>query len=395
MDTLLKRTWAEIDLDILKRNYQAIAGQLSSGCQVMAIVKADAYGHGAVHAAKTLVEAGAAWLGVSNLEEAIQLRRAGLTQPVLILSYTPPAEAARLATYDVTQTVISGDYARRLNAEATAAGVTLRVHIKLDTGMSRVGFVYAQPERDAAVLDELEAACTLPHLCADGIFTHFASADEEDDGYTRQQYVCFMEAIDRLEQRGITFAWRHCCNSAATLRHPEMHLNMVRPGIILYGLAPSEWMQPYLDRLALKPVMSILSGVSMTKTVPAGTAVSYGRTYQTSKPVTLATVPIGYADGYPRSFSNRAYMLVNGQKAPVVGRVCMDQCLLDVTEIAGVGEDTPVTVMGSGALSADAFAALSGTINYEIVCGIGKRVPRVYVQDGCVVAKWDYLLQGE
>lgn len=395
MDTLLKRTWAEIDLVVLKQNYRAIAEQLSSGCRMMAVVKADAYGHGAVHVAKALVDAGAAWLGVSNLEEAIQLRRAGLTQPVLILSYTPPAETARLAEYDVTQTVISGDYARRLSLAAKAAGVTLRVHIKLDTGMSRVGFVYAQPERDASALDELEAACRLPHLCAEGIFTHFASADEEDDRYTRQQYACFTDAIERLAARGITFAWRHCCNSAATLRHPEMHLDMVRPGIILYGLTPSEWMQPYLQRLGLKPVMSILSGVSMVKTVPAGTPVSYGRIYQAPKPIRLATVPIGYADGYPRSFSNRAYMLVNGRQAPVVGRVCMDQCLLDVTDIEGVGEDTPVTVMGQDGMSIDAFAALAGTINYEIVCGIGKRVPRVYVQDGCVVAKCNYLLQGE
>lgn len=380
MAEFLKRTWAEIDLSAIEQNYHAVRGVLGDGCRMMAIVKADAYGHGDVQVATVLQNAGAEWFGVSNLQEAIRLREAGITRPVLILSYTPPEEAARLATYDITQSVISGEYAHRLGAAAVAAGVTVQAHVKLDTGMSRVGFFYHDETADGAVIDEVAAACALEGLAVKGIFTHFASADEEDgEAFTRHQYALFMSAVNMLERRGITFELKHCCNSAATLRFPEMHLDMVRPGIILYGAAPSALLQ---ELAVLTPAMSLKTVVSQVKTVPAGTEVSYGRTFVTDRPTTVATVPIGYADGYPRLLSSKAQMLIGGKRAPLVGRICMDQCVLDVTDIPSVDEEMTVTVFGrdgDAVLPADELAALSGTIHYEIICCIGKRVPRVFM----------------
>ena len=357
----------------------------------MAVVKADGYGHGAAAAAKALREAGAAWFGVSNLEEAVQLRRAGIDGDILILSFTPPEEAGRLAEFAVTQTVLSRPYAEELDAAAQAAGVRVRVHLKVDTGMSRVGFLYHR-EGDEAVLDDMAAACRLPHLTAEGIFTHFASADEEEDGgFTRRQFALFMDAVRRLEERGVSFALRHCCNSAATLRYPEMHLDMVRPGIILYGLSPAPWME---GMLPLDPVMELKTTVSMIKDLPADTPVSYGRIYITGEARRVATVPIGYADGYPRVLSNRADMLLAGRRVRVVGRVCMDQCMLDVTGL-DVRESMVATVFGRDGeafLPVEELADHMGTINYEVVCQISKRVPRLFVRDGQVVGQLNYIV---
>lgn len=387
MSEFLKRTWAEIHLDRLQGNFQAIQASLAPGSQAMAVVKADGYGHGAAAAAKALRQAGAAWFGVSNLEEAVQLRRAGIDGDILILSFTPPEEAGRLAEFAVTQTVLSRPYAEELDAAAQAAGVRVRVHLKVDTGMSRVGFLYHR-EGDEAVLDDMAAACRLPHLTAEGIFTHFASADEEEDGgFTRRQFALFMDAVRRLEKRGVSFALRHCCNSAATLRYPEMHLDMVRPGIILYGLWPSDDLQGAAD---LRPVMTLYSRVALVKRVPAGACISYGRKYTAPDERVIATVTCGYADGYSRAFSGRASMLVRGQAAPVVGRVCMDQLMLDVTGIPDVQAGDEVIAAG-GALPFDDLARIGGTIGYELVCGVSRRVPRVYVSGDEVLAVADYL----
>lgn len=391
MSEFLKRTWAEIHLNRLQGNFQAIQASLAPGSQAMAVVKADGYGHGAAAAAKALREAGAAWFGVSNLEEAVQLRRAGIDGDILILSFTPPEEAGRLAEFAVTQTVLSRPYAEELDAAAQAAGVRVRVHLKVDTGMSRVGFLYHR-EGDEAVLDDMAAACRLPHLTAEGIFTHFASADEEEDGgFTRRQFALFMDAVRRLEERGVSFALRHCCNSAATLRYPEMHLDMVRPGIILYGLSPAPWME---GMLPLDPVMELKTTVSMIKDLPADTPVSYGRIYTTGEARRVATVPIGYADGYPRVLSNRADMLLAGRRVRVVGRVCMDQCMLDVTGL-DVRESMVATVFGRDGeafLPVEELADHMGTINYEVVCQISKRVPRLFVRDGQVVGQLNYIV---
>ena len=391
MSEFLKRTWAEIHLDRLQGNFQAIQASLAPGSQAMAVVKADGYGHGAAAAAKALRQAGAAWFGVSNLEEAVQLRRAGIDGDILILSFTPPEEAGRLAEFAVTQTVLSRPYAEELDAAAQAAGVRVRVHLKVDTGMSRVGFLYHR-EGDEAVLDDMAAACRLPHLTAEGIFTHFASADEEEDGgFTRRQFALFMDAVRRLEERGVSFALRHCCNSAATLRYPEMHLDMVRPGINLYGLSPAPWME---GMLPLDPVMELKTTVSMIKDLPADTPVSYGRIYTTGEARRVATVPIGYADGYPRVLSNRADMLLAGRRVRVVGRVCMDQCMLDVTGL-DVRESMVATVFGRDGeafLPVEELADHMGTINYEVVCQISKRVPRLFVRVGQVVGQLNYIV---
>ncbi|MBR5135075.1 MAG: alanine racemase [Clostridia bacterium] len=384
----LKRTWAEIDLNHLQHNLQTIK-KAADGSLVMAVVKADAYGHGAVMAAKSLAEAGADWLAVSNLDEAMQLRGAGLALPMLILSYTPPEEVALLAAHHITQTVVSASHAQALEQAAAEAGVTLDVHIKCDTGMSRVGFFC---QSDELPVDEIAAVCRLPHLNATGIFTHFAVADEQEgDDYTRLQFARFMRVVDELAARGITFALRHCCNSAATLRYKEMHLDMVRPGLILYGLYPDAWMRSLLP---LIPVMSLRTHVSHVKTVPADVAVSYGQQYHTVDNEALATVPIGYADGYTRRVFGKAHMLVHGKEAPVRGRICMDQCMLDVTGIDGVEAGTPVTAFGKDGdaeLPVETYAAWSDTINYEVVCAIGKRVPRLFLRDGSPIFLQDGL----
>ena len=390
----LRRTWAEISLDAVEGNYRAIRACLKPKTKICCIVKADAYGHGSEQIARAYESLGADWLAVSNLEEAEQIRRAGGTLPILILGYTPPDRAAELAANNVAQSVVGPEFAEELSREAVKAGVTVRVHIQVDTGMTRVGFFYQNPERDAASLDEIEHACRLPGLCAEGIFTHFASADEGEGGraYTQAQFACFTGAAERLARRGIRFALRHCANSAAILDYPEMQLDMVRPGIILYGMLPSESIR---NRLALTPAMSVKSTVALVKAVPAGTCVSYGRRFTTSGRATLvATVPIGYADGYLRRYGEGACALVRGQRAPVLGRVCMDQLMLDVTGVPGVKTGDTVTLIGRDgdeAVTADGLAAASGTIGYEIVCGIATRVPRVFRRGGQTVAVLDYL----
>ena len=390
----LRRTWAEISLDAVEGNYRAIRACLKPKTKICCIVKADAYGHGSEQIARAYESLGADWLAVSNLEEAEQIRRAGGTLPILILGYTPPDRAAELAANNVAQSVVGPEFAEELSREAVKAGVTVRVHIQVDTGMTRVGFFYQNPERDAASLDEIEHACRLPGLCAEGIFTHFASADEGEGGreYTQIQFACFTGATERLARRGIRFALRHCANSAAILDYPETQLDMVRPGIILYGMLPSENIR---NRLALTPAMSVKSTVALVKTVPAGTCVSYGRRFTTSGRATLvATVPIGYADGYLRRYGEGACALVRGRRAPVLGRVCMDQLMLDVTGVPGVKTGDTVTLIGRDgdeAVTADGLAAASGTIGYESVCGIATRVPRVFRRGGQTVAVLDYL----
>ena len=392
MIEFLKRTWAQINLDAVEHNFRVINESLSSGCRAMAIVKADAYGHGAGYVSRALRDAGAEWFGVSNLDEALQIREEGIDESILILAYTPPSMAFRLAENRITQTVFTREYAQRLSRAAEESGVRVRVHIKLDTGMSRIGFFCQNDQGIKDSVDEIEAVCSLPGIEAEGIFTHFTSADEEQgEEFTGLQYDRFQKVIKELEARGVRFALRHCCNSAATMRFPEMHLDLVRPGLILYGLSPAQWMD---GTLPLIPAMELKTVVSMVKTVPSGTAVSYGRTFTANGEAALATLPIGYADGFPRGMSNRAEMLVGGRRAPVVGRVCMDQCMLDVTGIDGVYEGATVTVFGrdgDAVLPVEEFAALSGTINYETVCLIGKRVPRIFQSGGQMIGQLNYI----
>ncbi len=393
MEQWLKRAWAEIDLDALVYNAKSIEKSLTGSSRILAIVKADGYGHGAAEVARTLSACGVGYFGVSNLEEAIQLRRAGIEEPVLILSHTPPEEAARLLEFDITQTVLSAEHGEKLSRAAVAAGGKVKVHLKVDTGMTRVGFLYQDPERDRVSVTDMAEICRLPGLEPEGIFTHFAVSDEPDgETFTREQFSRFTHAIHELEEKGLAFRYRHCCNSAATIRFPEMHLDLVRPGLILYGLMPARWMD---GMLPLRPMMALKTKAAMVKTVPAGVTVSYGRQYTTDRDTRLATVSIGYADGYSRRLSGKGHMLVKGQKAPVVGRVCMDQCILDVSDIPEVHADTTVTAFGrdgDACLPVEEFAAWSDTINYEAVCEIGKRVTRVYLRDGQVVGQLNYLV---
>lgn len=389
----LRRTWAEVDLDAVESNYRAIRTCLRPETKVCCIIKADAYGHGAERLARLYESLGADWFAVSNLEEAEQIRRTGVKLPILILGYTPPDRAGELAENGFVQSIVGPEFAAELSHEAVKAGVTVRTHIQIDTGMTRVGFFYQNPERDAEAIDGIEQACRLPGLNAEGIFTHFASADEGMDGreYTQRQFACFTGAIAELERRGIHFRLRHCANSAAIFDYPEMQLDMVRPGVILYGMMPSG---SILRKIALKPAMALKSTVALVKTVPPQTCVSYGRRFTSKRDTVVATVPVGYADGYLRRYGDGACALVRGKRAPVVGRVCMDQLMLDVTDISGVETGDTVTLIGRDgdeAVTADDIADASGTINYEIVCGIATRVPRVFMQGGKTVGILDYL----
>ena len=377
-DKYLERTWSEIDTSALEHNAKVLRSMLGE-TKWLSVVKADAYGLGASTVPKIFEKNGADWFGVSNLEEAIALRNNGITKPILIFGITPPEYALLMKQDEITQTVYSSEYAAMLSEEAVKSGVTLDVHIKLDTGMGRIGFCCT--ENSAADIDAIAAACTLPGLNPTGIFTHFPVADDlspEAVSFTKQQFARFTDTISALEERGITFELRHCCNSAATLCYPEMHLDMVRPGLIQYGFFPTEQM-PKPD---FKPAMELKTVISMVKTVPAGESISYGRTYVTDRPTVVATAAIGYADGYFRNLSDTAYMLVRGKPAPVIGRVCMDQLMLDVSGIEGVQIGDIATVFGKdndAFLSAEELAALAGTINYEIITRIGRRVPKVFI----------------
>ena len=384
----LRRTWAEINLDCLKQNIQLFSDRLQKGTRMMAIIKADAYGHGDEYILHELTRCGISWLGVSNIEEAVALRRHGAKQDILILGYTPPKMAKMLSDYRITQALYSLDYARELSEEALKAQVTVNIHFKIDTGMTRIGFV----ANDSKTRQELSACTSLRGLTPTGVFTHFAVADEKSAcsrEYTREQFRRFIEICNYLKELGYQDLMRHCCNSAAILQYPEMHLDMVRLGISLYGLYPSEEMR---ELTTLYPVMQLKTAVSLVKEVPAGCPISYGCTFTPKHPSLIATVPIGYADGYPRSLSNKGEMLLHGRRVPIAGRVCMDQLMLDVTGLSVKRDDT-VTVFGEdeGAfLSVDELASLCGTINYELVCAVSKRVPRVYYQQGKIIGVSNY-----
>ena len=389
---LWERTWAEVDMEAIRHNFQLIRGTLPPSVQLCCVVKANAYGHGASKIAPLYEQMGADWFAVSNIEEALQLRRYGVTRPVLILGYTHESCAALLAEHDLSQCVYSAEYGRRLSAVAAELGVTVKVHIKLDTGMGRLGFQVPGDGEDSVA--GAAAVCRLPGLEPEGIFTHFASADEgeDGDGFSNRQMDRFVSAVNQLKAEGITFALRHCANSAALSDYPECRLDMVRAGIVLYGLQPSADLR---RPLALRPAMSLRSVVSHVKTVAAGATVSYGHTFTAPQEMRIATVPIGYADGFWRQNGTAGVTLtVRGQRAPILGRVCMDQLMLDVTHIPDVTIGDYVTVFGTDpAMTAEELAAANGTIGYEVVCGVGERVPRLYVEDGQLVGALDNLMR--
>ena len=375
---LLKRTWADVSLDALAHNYHAIRNHIGSDCKFLGVMKADAYGHGAVPMSHALVELGAEYLAVSNLEEAVQLRRGGIRAPILILGYTPAMYAENMIYLDLTQEVHSLAYAQALNDALGGTNFILNVHLKLDTGMTRIGFT---AYGDEAALSEMAQAARLPHLHVEGAFMHFSVADslaEADVAYTKLQYRRFLNALDYLKAQGIEPEVRHCCNSGATILYPEYAMDMVRPGIMTYGLSPSSDAAGVLD---LEPVLRLYTTISQIRTFPAGVDVSYGRTYTTREAQRLAVLSIGYADGLARSLSGKAAFLLHGKLAPVVGRICMDMCMVDVSDIPEAQEGDTVAVI-SPQRPCECLAEQLGTISYEVLCGINKRIPRIYLQGG-------------
>ena len=369
-----RRTWAEISLPNLEHNYRALRALLPEGCRFLGVVKADAYGHGAVPVARKLEELGAEYLAVACLAEARELREAGVRAPILLLGYTPTDCAEELLHYGLTQTVYDLESARAFSAAAQAAGRRLRIHVKADTGMSRLGWLCDEGHRTEAA-DAIAAVCALPGLEAEGIYTHFANADG-DEAYTMGQFTRFLELLSELEGRGITFPIRHCAASAAVLKYPCTHLDMVRPGVALYGHYPDPSCEG-VDGVGLRPVMALKTRVASVKAVPAGTPVSYGCTHVLERDAELAALTVGYADGLPRLCSDRLEVLIRGQRAPIVGRVCMDMCMADATGL-GAAPGDEVELFGEHLPVEDA-AALAGTIQYELLCAVSPRVPREYL----------------
>lgn len=374
MDTTKMRTWAEIDLAALEHNYRALRALAPQGCRFLGLCKADAYGHGALPVAKKLQELGADMLAVACVDEAAQLRRGGITLPILCLGKTPLELTPMLLEYDVTQAMEDLETGEALSQAAQAAGKKLTIHVKLDTGMSRLGFFWRQDTAQETA-DRIAKLCRLPGLEAEGMFTHFADADG-DEIYTMDQFTRFLDAKAALEQRGITFKICHCAASAAVLNYPCTHMDMVRPGVALYGYYPAPGMEG-LDGPGLEPVMTVKSRIAAVRALPKGTCVSYGCTATLERDSRLAVVPIGYGDGYPRGLSNRMSMKIRGQECPVVGRICMDMCMVDVTHVpdAAAGDEA---VVYDGPLMERA-AQLTDTIVYELMCHIAPRIPRVYL----------------
>lgn len=376
---LLKRTWADISLDNLAHNYAALRAKVPSSCKFLGVVKADAYGHGAVPISRQLKDLGAEYLAVSNFEEALQLRQADIRLPILILGYTPAIYAEDMADMGLRQEIHSLEYAKQLSAEMAGTGKQLLTHLKLDTGMSRLGFFAYDNEKTP---DEIKEVSELPGLQFEGVFTHFPVADslnEADRDFTRLQYKRFTEMISALDASGIRFEIRHCCNSAGTILYPEFALDMIRPGIATYGISPSPELAGMVD---LRPLMSLRTTISQIRDFREDVTVSYGRTYTTPSPRRIAVLCIGYADGLSRALSNNIRFLLRGKRVAQVGRICMDMCMIDITDVPEAKVGDVVTVFGDDAgssVSVDAISAQLGTIPYEILCDINKRTPRIYL----------------
>lgn len=381
---MVKRTWAEISLNAIEHNYNVIRNKVADDTKVCCVIKADGYGHGAVELSQIYEKLGADFFAVSNIDEGIEIRKSGSKLPIVILGYTPVSEAINLAAYNISQAVFSLEYAKELSEKCVEEDCICKMHIKVDSGMSRIGFMCQEFPRDEYSIEEICEACCLPNLEVEGLFTHFCVSDEDAEGreFTNKQYENFIHVRDSLKKRGVDISVVHCSNSGAIEDYPETCCDMVRAGIILYGLAPSSKLA---DRLDLVPAMTLKTVVAFVKEVQKGATISYGRTFTADRKMKIATVPIGYADGFIRQNAKDGYMMVNGKKAKIVGRICMDQTMLDVTDIEDVKTGDEVVVFGTGENgepTADSLAENTGTINYETVCLVGKRVPRIYIKDG-------------
>ncbi|MCD7854738.1 MAG: alanine racemase [Clostridiales bacterium] len=379
-----QRVAAFIDLDRLAANIRNIKKAVGDR-KVLAVVKADAYGHGAVETAKVCLFNGAEYLAVANSDEGLSLRKNNIMEPILILGYTVSGNLRAVIENDITQTVFSYEMAEEISQAAVNLEKVCKVHIKIDSGMGRLGFL---PSEES--IEEIIKISKMKGIFVEGIFTHFAEADSADKSYTELQAKRFKYMCDGLEKRGLKLL-KHCANSAAILDLPELRLDMVRAGIILYGYYPSDEVKKTIE---IKPVMSLKTHISYVKKLKAGSFISYGRTYEVKEDMTVATVPVGYADGYMRAFSNKASVIVKGKAAPVVGRVCMDQFMIDISRIPGVEMGDEVILLGEDkglSIDADMLAELGGTISYEILCAVGKRVPRVYIKDGKAIKTVNYM----
>jgi len=374
-DTAQARTWAEISLDHLAHNYHVLRALTPKGCRLLAPVKANAYGHGMLPVARKLETLGADYLAVAGVSEALELRREGICAPILILGHTDPSYMAELLAHNITQTVTSSAHAAALSQAAVEAGGVLRVHWKADTGMTRLGFFCGDEAAILRTAQALEEGAHLPGLDPEGLFTHFANADVDEE-YTMLQFTRFLTLRDMLRARGALPNICHCAASAAVLKYPCTHLDMIRPGIALYGHHPA----PSTEALAeggLRPVMTLKARVACVREIPAGTSVSYGCTHTMARDSRLAVLSIGYADGLFRLCSNRLAVLLGGTPAPIVGRICMDMCMADVTDLPGVRAGDEAVIYGPGA-PVERAASLVGTISYELLCAVSQRVPRVF-----------------
>lgn len=380
MDKIMRPVWAEIDLDILAYNMKNIK-KLAGNKEVMAVVKADAYGHGALDVAPCFLENGASKLAVAMLTEAIELRNNNITAPIMILGYTPLYLGEDLINYDIEQTIYDLDYAKELSSLAISLNKKAKVHIALDTGMGRIGFL---PNNES--FNAICEICALDGLEVVGIFTHFSSSDEKDKEYTEYQFNQIYDFVSKLEKKGINIPVKHASNSAAIIDLPNTYLDAVRAGIILYGYYPSNEVKK--ENLSIKPALTLKAKIAHVKELESGMYISYNRTFKTSRKSKIATIPIGYADGYIRTLKHNAKVIVNGQLAPIVGNICMDQFMIDVTDIDDVKSGDEVILLGESngiRFNADDLAKCMDSINYEVLCLLKKRVPRAYIKNGEII----------
>lgn len=376
------RVYAKIDLDAVRHNLDAVHQLLKPGTQVIAVIKADGYGHGALPIAGTVEQIEYLYgFAVATAEEALLLRSHGIQKPILILGYVFPEHYPMLVSREIRPAVFTLEMAEQLSEAAQKADKDIAVHIKVDTGMSRIGMQVSA--ENAKMIAQI---ASLPHIVVEGIFTHFARADETDKSAAEQQFAQFIHMTEMTKEAGIKIPYRHCANSAAIIDLPQTDMDLVRAGIILYGLWPSDEVQK--ERIDLHPVLELVSHIAYVKQLEAGRSISYGGTYTAQEPRTVATIPVGYGDGYPRSLSNKGCVLIHGQRAPILGRVCMDQFMADVTDIPDVKTGDKVILAGRDqdeALTLEELGDLSGRFNYEFACGLSRRIPRVFYKNGIPV----------
>lgn len=390
MDSTLKRTWAEIDLDALAYNYGVLKNRIGKEVRFLGVVKADAYGHGSVNVSKTLQELGADYLAVSSIDEAIELRNNAITMPILILGHTPREQVSKLIEYNITQAVTCKAKALEYSEEAVKTEGILKIHIKIDTGMSRLGYLCKDEFFENGV-DGICHACRLPGLDAEGVFTHFAVSDEpgeECKEYTLKQFELFKNVIEAVESKlQKRFLIKHCANTGAVACYPETYMDMVRPGLLLYGYGE------FAKQLGLLPVMTLKTTVSTVKIYPKGTKISYGGIFETVKERTrVGVLPYGYADGFFRSLSNKCTLMTEKGPAPQRGKICMDMCMVELTGMDEIDVGSEIEIFGRHNPIED-LAAIADTIPYELVCAVSKRVPRVYIRNEKIIEK-ELLLRG-